>query len=317
MGLRTCSKEHKTLDILKGHTFITRCIREFCKNQTVAFACPHCLKTIQFYETKEPFRPAFHPDHPPPFKAPEPEPEPQLPTLGDLIPFAQRQTHTMIVGSTGSGKTEAMKQFIHSLLSQNVAGVVIDPHGDMAKEVAHWKNDRLIYLDPSLQKGHSPTINPFEIYGIDAADVSDDALAVKRVISQQLLSALQEITAAGERSEITKNMQTILNACILSLLDLQNATIRDLQRYMDDNRNIELVKFGSSRTHYPDVSEFSATTSKTNSISALPKMLSSPNYRTCSPRAFSPTSPVASLRSISNRHGMSGKSLSAISVRER
>ena len=100
-------------------------------------------------------------------KPPTPEPEP---TIDDLIPLEDRQLHTLIVAMPRVGKSEAIKCFVHSLLTQDAACFVLDPHGDMAQEIAKWPNKRLIYLEYDLRKGYTPTINPFEIHGIDASD---------------------------------------------------------------------------------------------------------------------------------------------------
>jgi len=48
--------------------------------------------------------------------------------------------------------------------------IVIDPHGDLAEEIAQLKiftkpqfAKRLVYIDPALKSGYSPSINPFEL----------------------------------------------------------------------------------------------------------------------------------------------------------
>ena len=97
-----------------------------------------------------------------------------------------------------------------------------------------WKenigNDRLIYVDLGLQLGMTPVINPFEISGIEASDTSLEALKVKKVVAQELLSAFQQVLAQGHGSELSANMETVLKQCIPVLLDTEGATIRDLMR---------------------------------------------------------------------------------------
>jgi len=46
----------------------------------------------------------------------------------------------------------------------------MDPHGDMSEEIAKFsefstkkKAERLVYIDPTLKAGYSPSINPFEL----------------------------------------------------------------------------------------------------------------------------------------------------------
>jgi hypothetical protein len=94
------------------------------------------------------------------------------------FPDEPRITHTYIIGTTGSGKTELMKLFIHSYVSQprSAAVVVLDPAGDFAKEICAWPEfnvrSRLIYLRHDLQSGMVPVLNPFELAGTDPLDTS-------------------------------------------------------------------------------------------------------------------------------------------------
>ena len=181
-------------------------------------------------------------------KIPEPKPKP---TIDDIIPLKDRELHTLIVAMPRVGKSEAIKCFVHSLLKQDVACFVIDPHGDMAQEIAKWPNKRLIYLEYDLRKGYTPTINPFEIHGIDASDKKDDAIKAKKVVAQQLSAAFQQIT-----EDFSTNMQAVLMPCILTLLDSPGATIRDLRRFMVKEQSGPLVQIALTRTHDIENVEF-------------------------------------------------------------
>jgi hypothetical protein len=116
--------------------------------------------------------------------------------------------------------------------------------------------DRLIYVDLTLELSKTPTINPFQIYGIRAEDTSPQALDVKTVVAQQLLTAFQEVLGTGLGAELSKNMRTIILPSLMVLLDWPGATLRDLRRFMDDTRNHDLVAFAQTRHHYEDVPEF-------------------------------------------------------------
>jgi hypothetical protein len=175
-----------------------------------------------------------------------------------------RWEHTYIVAATGQGKSELLKSLIYTYvtLPNSAAVVVIDPAGDMVEQIAHWPefvgNDRLVYVHPRLATELTPTINPFAFSSIDPNDTSQAAVDTKRVLAQQLLSAFEEVIAGGQGSHITLNMSTLLMPCILTLLDYEGATLRELQRFMDDERNGDLVAFGASRAHHPDVARFFA-----------------------------------------------------------
>ena len=176
------------------------------------------------------------------------------------IPEQARARSTYMVAKPGAGKSECLKRFIHSYLSDpECATMVIDPAGEFAEQVAKWeenyKSDRLIYVDPVLELGTTPIINPFEIHGVPAHDTSDRALAVKRVVAQQILEALQEVVAQGG-AEFTANMVTVLKPCILTLLDYEGATLYDLHTFMDHARNRELVSFAVTNSKHKGVRDF-------------------------------------------------------------
>jgi len=67
---------------------------------------------------------------------------------------------------------------------------VIDPHGDMAEEIAKFNEFtatklaiRLVYIDPTLKKGYSPSINPFEL-----TDHSEQNIAL---MTQELITIIK------------------------------------------------------------------------------------------------------------------------------
>jgi len=177
------------------------------------------------------------------------------------FPDKARERHTYVMATTGGGKSELLKLLIYGdVLEKKSAVVLIEPGGDLARQVAHWKEfnsgNRLVYVDPALARGKTPTINPFQISGIAASDTSPAAIEAKRVVAQQLRSALQEVIGTGAGATFTLPMRALLMPCILTLLDLPGATIRELHRFMDDTANADLVAFGATRTHYPDVASF-------------------------------------------------------------
>ena len=155
--------------------------------------------------------------------------------------------NTYVVGTIGSGKTELIKAMMYGYVEQprSAAVVAIDPAGDFVDEVAGWPefvgNDRLVFLKLDLQSGMVPTINPFEMSGIDPDDHRREMMNSKRIASQQLIGALQEIIAEGVGSQVTIPMRAILRPCVLTLLDRKGSTLRDLERFMHDDR--ELIDF--------------------------------------------------------------------------
>ncbi|KJZ25423.1 type IV secretory system conjugative DNA transfer family protein [Tritonibacter mobilis] len=161
---------------------------------------------------------------------------PVYPTLSEI------RRHTYITGGSGSGKTELLKQLIHAAYHRcDEATIVIDPHGDLAEQVAHWEmfvdDDRLIYIDPYLEDGHVPAFNPLI--------VSDGtSMQQREVIAQQLVNAFEQLLKGSGGDSLTVNMRTVLMPCILTLLDQPGSTLADLQRFMNDRLNEDLVALG-------------------------------------------------------------------------
>ena len=56
------------------------------------------------------------------------------------VPSDDRRRHTYITGGSGAGKSELLKLLIESSMHdvEESAVVVLDPHGDLVEQVAHW-----------------------------------------------------------------------------------------------------------------------------------------------------------------------------------
>lgn len=156
------------------------------------------------------------------------------------IPEEARKRHTYIVGKTGSGKSELLKLFLHGDRRKGKStSILIDPHGDLAEEVArfkeHERSDDLIYIDPYLDKygKKKPCINPLEIKDKSPQNVD--------FVSQSLVSAFKELL---QNTSLTTQMEALLIPCLTVLLKREGSTLLDLQRFMNDERNEDLVEEG-------------------------------------------------------------------------
>jgi hypothetical protein len=145
-----------------------------------------------------------------------------------------RKRHTYITGGAGSGKSEALKAIIFHYVARNTAPavVLIDPHGDVAEQVAHWPEfadgHRLAYIDPNAKAGLTPVFNPLDIS--DSERNPDDIAIVVR----QLIEIFPELI---EGLEFTPNMRTLISACLTVLLYAPGSTLADLMDFLDSDRN--------------------------------------------------------------------------------
>jgi len=151
-----------------------------------------------------------------------------------------RKRHTYINGGAGSGKSEAIKAIFHHYLSRNMAPalVLIDPHGDVAEQVAKWPElqdgKRLVYIDPSLEPGKTPIFNPLDI---PDAERNPDDIAI---IVKQLIEVFPELI---QGLEFTPQMRTLISACLTVLLSVRGSTLSDLMDFMDDSKNEAWLRY--------------------------------------------------------------------------
>lgn len=168
--------------------------------------------------------------------------------LSRLLPLYAFKKHWYIVSSSWWGKSEFIKLlFYRELITKKPKGslILIDPHGDLAEEIAKLKPiknrklaNRVVYIDPSLDPNHSPSINPFEI-----TDRSEKNIAL---MTQELKSIFSVLL---QKANLTGQMDAILSPCIATLLRRPNSSFSDLQRFMDDDNNHDLVEYWASSSN--------------------------------------------------------------------
>src|SRR5512132_2154531 len=104
----------------------------------------------------------------------------------------------------------------------------------MAGQVARWRQnrsgERCVILDLSLRDGYTPVINPLQL-----ADRSPENIDL---MAQLFVSAFNEIM---DVSQLTLNMKVLLHPCVSVLMEFGDASLPDLQRFLDDERNAGLL----------------------------------------------------------------------------
>jgi hypothetical protein len=160
------------------------------------------------------------------------------------IPAYTRNFHTYIVAKSRSGKTHFMKQLIYfDFHSENCSTIVIDPHGDMSRDILRWKEntalkDRIVYITPFLSSDHknadslTPVFNPLQV---------DESQYRLDVAVQELLYAFRGII----QTDWSANMEAVLKNCLAVLMRRKGSTLIDLTRFLDDETNEDLVELGA------------------------------------------------------------------------
>ena len=140
-----------------------------------------------------------------------------------------RHEHTLIVGGTGSGKSELLKLLVHHSVKHPELGavLVLDPHAKLAPEIARWREfagkgaERLVYLDATARDemdGLTPALNPL----VCGSASSDERFS----LALQLADALAYLAGEGEGQ--TSYMRRVATFGIRVLLDKPNSTLLDL-----------------------------------------------------------------------------------------
>lgn len=118
--------------------------------------------------------------------------------------------HAYVVGQTGSGKTTLLKLLTHRLAELGSASlVVIDPHGDMARELAE-EISRSTYLHPIK--------SPFAINPLDLPKAEDRDHAVTIAVDV-LLGIFREILKLMETAVNVKYLLQVILRVLYSKLD--------------------------------------------------------------------------------------------------
>jgi energy-coupling factor transporter ATP-binding protein EcfA2 len=172
-----------------------------------------------------------------------------LQKLGAIIPYGELLKHCYITGKSGSGKSELMKTMLYNIQKKSqrkrsASIVLLDPHGDLAEDVRafHLNKDRerLLYVFPYLRAGKMPVINPLQLPTTASGTVMNDEDTIN-LISEELVKVFQELL---HNTSLTNQMQALLMPCIASLLRKGDASLIDLQTFMDDDNNSHLVELG-------------------------------------------------------------------------
>jgi hypothetical protein len=160
------------------------------------------------------------------------------------IPDKAREAHTYIIGASKSGKSELIKDLIFSDFQKgNKSVILIEPHGDLAEQVAKLKdkdNSNLVYIDFTLDPTKTPVLNPF--------DISDRSSENIEIQAQALIDAFENILG----SEFSPQMEEVLGATIRTLMHTGKGDFWELRRFMDDDNNSDLVNAGKASPNPKD-----------------------------------------------------------------
>lgn len=142
------------------------------------------------------------------------------------------KSHCYIGAASGHGKSELIKRLAYGLMQHGKGVIILDPHGELALQVAQWKEfannpQRLVYFAPKLASDSLdivPIINP--LASLYKAPDLDSAV-------ENFMAVL--VAVVGDDSELSNRMKIILKPCLYTLANHENATIYDIFDFLGDD----------------------------------------------------------------------------------
>jgi len=155
--------------------------------------------------------------------------------------LAQRRKHTYIIGKTGMGKTEMIKNIIYQDMLNGKGLCVLDPHGDLIQDLLkivpkNRKND-VIYFDPSDRQW------PIGLNILSPGITFSNEEEGEERITSSIIAIFQKLTPEeywGPR------MEHILRNATLTALQTKNPTLWTLQQLLTDKNYQRKVASGLS-----------------------------------------------------------------------
>ena len=134
-----------------------------------------------------------------------------------------RRRHLWVIGKTGMGKTTLLQNIIAEDMKAKRGLAIIEPHGDLAENtltlVPKYRKNDIIYFDPA-DPNNGIHFNPLMVpQGSD-----------KTLVADGVLSAFQKVFGMDEAQ--APRLLHIFRNCLLSLVEMPNATLIDVQRIL-------------------------------------------------------------------------------------
>jgi hypothetical protein len=196
-----------------------------------------------------------------------------------LFPLGALRRNSCVFGKSGFGKSYLLYLLFLSVklhwgiwqwiprIHTRRSFILFDPHGELAQKCAREKSlvaaalkvgrtrtlPNLVFLSPTLDERYIPALNPFDRTG------KKDSAATREVLAQYLTKAFAAMISRND-ALLSFQMETLLTPMMTVLLAIsaqgQPVTLFDLQRFLQDDKNDDLVTFGAEKIKNPGLNQF-------------------------------------------------------------
>ena len=141
-------------------------------------------------------------------------------------------THAYVIGPSGTGKTTMLVRLVLELAAQHTATVVLDPHGDLTRNVLAALPDQAaerVRLFDITDPDTLPTINPLWL----PPSANDSAAAVARAVRSAAVTAVFTDLWRLDRAA-APNLMHFLEAALAALVAAGDGCLAQLPRFLTD-----------------------------------------------------------------------------------
>jgi hypothetical protein len=147
------------------------------------------------------------------------------------VTVAQLMSHAYLVGPSGTGKTTLLTALVLSLVETGTAGVVLDPHGDLVRQVLarlpEQAAERVLLVELS-DPANLPTVNPLWI----PPDPPEGLPIARAVRSAAVAAVFADLW--GLHRAATPNLLHFLEAALAALVASGQGCLAALPRFLTD-----------------------------------------------------------------------------------
>lgn len=161
-------------------------------------------------------------------------------SFNTYVPLKERLRHTYCLSGSGGGKTSLLEYlFFQDIQNRECSKIFFDIIGKSTKKIMQFVDTKdLLLLDFTLKEGFTFKINPFNLKNSKNKEISKKDISFRTKV---IVNALETVLGI----EWSINMKVLLVPCISTLLRKGKSDIFELQRFMDNENNKDLVILGS------------------------------------------------------------------------